>query len=58
MANPVLGKSRVLIVSFSVRILQYGPFPWKRSNPCILFWSEISEKKKTVNIVILHSETT
>ena len=25
----------VLIGSFSVRILQYGPFPWKRSNPCI-----------------------
>ena len=24
-----------LIGSFSVRILQYGPFPWKRSNPCI-----------------------
>jgi len=30
-----------LIGSFSVRILQYGPFPWKRSNPCIfvLDWS-------------------
>ena len=24
-----------LIGSFSVRILQYGPFPWKWSNPCI-----------------------
>ena len=29
LANP-----RALIGSFSVRILQYGPFPWKRSNPC------------------------
>ena len=29
-ANPC-----ALIGSFSVRILQYGPFPWKRSNPCI-----------------------
>ena len=25
----------VLWFSFSVRILQYGPFPWKWSNPCI-----------------------
>ena len=24
-----------MIGSFSVRILQYGPFPWKLSNPCI-----------------------
>ena len=30
MANPC-----ALIGSFSVRILQYGPFPWKQSNPCI-----------------------
>ena len=29
-ANPC-----ALIGSFSVRILQYGPFPWKRCNPCI-----------------------
>ena len=29
-ANPC-----ALIGSFSVRTLQYGPFPWKRSNPCI-----------------------
>ena len=29
-----------LIGSFSVRNLQYGPFPWKRSNPVFLFWSE------------------
>ena len=29
-ANPC-----ALIGTFSVRILQYGPFPWKRSNPCI-----------------------
>ena len=35
MANPVVGKPCALIGSFSVRILQYGPFPWKRSNPCI-----------------------
>jgi len=30
-----------LIGSFLVRILQYGPFPWKRSNACIfvLEWS-------------------
>ena len=51
MANPVLGKSlcsdwfflgqdfavRIIsmIGSFSVRILQYAPFPWKWSNPYI-----------------------
>ena len=29
-ANPC-----ALIGSFSVKILQYGPFPWKRSNLCI-----------------------
>ena len=32
MANPVLANPCALIGSFSVRILQYGPFPWK---PCI-----------------------
>ena len=37
MANPVLGKSLCSDWFFQdqVRILQYGPFPWKRSNPCI-----------------------
>ena len=35
MANPVLFKSCAEIAFFSVRILQYGPFAWKRSNPCI-----------------------
>ena len=37
MANPVLGKSLCSDWFFQdqVRILQYGPFLWKRSNPCI-----------------------
>ena len=30
MANPCAP-----ICCFSVRILQNGPFPWKRSNPCV-----------------------
>lgn len=38
MANPVFG-------SFLVRILQYGPFPWKRSNRVFLFWSEAGISK-------------
>ena len=29
-----------MICSFSVRILQYGPFPWKGPIPVFLFWSE------------------
>ena len=35
MAMPVLGNFVRLIGSFSVVILQYGPFPWKRSKTCI-----------------------
>ena len=60
-ANPI-----ALIGSFSVGILQYGPFPWKRSKPCIFVLEQNRQihnlqpklRKKTVNIVILHSETT
>ena len=55
-----------LIGSFSVRILQYGPFPWKPSNPCIFVLEQsrqiqhlqLRQRKKTVKIVILHIETT
>ena len=35
MANPVLGKSLCSDWFFLGQDLQYGPFPWKRSNPCI-----------------------
>ena len=66
MANPVLGKFLSLIGYFSVRILQYGPFPWKRSNPCIFVLEQSQQiqhlqprqRKKSVTIVILHIETT
>ena len=40
MAKPDLGKSQRSGWFFSVGILQYGPFPWKRSKPCIVFWSK------------------
>ena len=64
--NPVVGKPCALIGSFSVRILQYGPFPWKRSNLCIFVLKQSRQiqnlqprqRKKSVKIVILHIETT
>ena len=55
-----------LIGSFSVWILQYGPFPWKPSNPFIFVLErsrqiqnlQPKQRKESVNIVILHIETT
>ena len=66
MANPVVGKPCALIGSFSVRILQYGTFSWKRSNPCIFVLKQTRQiqnlqprqRQKSVKIVILHIETT
>ena len=66
MANSVLGKSLRSDWFFLGQNFAYGPFSWKRSNPCILLWSEAGKfkisnqnsEKETVNIVILHSETT
>ena len=51
---------------FSVRILQHGPFAWKRSNLCIFVLEQSRQiqhlqprqRKKSVKIVILHIETT
>ena len=40
-----------LIGSFSVRILQYGPFPWKRSNPCVF----VLEQSRQIQHWIQHS---
>ena len=58
-ANPC-----ALIGSFSVGVLQYGPFPW-RSKPRISVLSKAGKYKicnqnseKNVNVVILHSKTT
>ena len=39
-ANP-----SALIGSFSVEILQYGRFPWKRSKPCIF----VLEQSRQIN---------
>ena len=60
MGKPVLGKSLC-----SDRFFLGQDFA-VRSKPCILFWSEAGKfkicnqnsEKKTVNIVILHIETT
>ena len=45
MANSVLGKSLRSDWFFLGQDFAYGPFSWKRSNPCILLWSEAGKFK-------------